>query len=142
MIYFGQKQLINVQFLDFRVIGSRFVKFLTSILNWQVNSFSNFASFFIAIIHNFPVHFKLIHFLLWIKGPIKVPILRISSSLVKICQLFMPFSKPQIKFSSNWKITSLYFFRSYFASLFSVMRVNSLKFFTLMSSFCQNHIKW
>ena len=74
MIYFGQKaphQRSNL--LDFRVTGSKFVKFLTSILNWQVSSFSNFASFFIAIIHNCPAHFKLIHFLLWIKGPHKSP---------------------------------------------------------------------
>ena len=38
------------------------------ILNWQVNSFSNFVSFFIVITYNYPVNLKLIHFLLCIKG--------------------------------------------------------------------------
>ena len=47
-IYFGQKQPIKVQvFLDFYGLGSKFVKFLMSILIWQVNSSSIFASFFI-----------------------------------------------------------------------------------------------
>ena len=44
------------------------LKFLKSILNWHVISFSNFASFFTVMTHNSPVNFKLIHFLLWIKG--------------------------------------------------------------------------
>ena len=38
-----------------------------SILNWQVNSSSNFISFFIVMTQNSLVNFKLIHFLLWIK---------------------------------------------------------------------------
>ena len=38
-----------------------------SILNWQVNSFSSFASFFIVKTHNTLVSFKLLYFLLWIK---------------------------------------------------------------------------
>ena len=38
-----------------------------SILKWQINSISNFASFFIVIMHNSPLNFKLIHFLLSIK---------------------------------------------------------------------------
>ena len=44
-----------------------------SILKWQVNSSSNFASFFIVMTQNSPVNFKLIHFLLWIKGPHQSP---------------------------------------------------------------------
>ena len=51
------------------MLESKFVKFLMSILNWQVSFFSNVASFFIAITHNFPVRFKLIHFLVCIKEP-------------------------------------------------------------------------
>ena len=39
-----------------------------SILKWQVNSSSNFASFFIFMTHNSSVNFKLILFLPWIKG--------------------------------------------------------------------------
>ena len=44
-----------------------------SILKWQVNSSSNFASFFIVMTHNSSVNFKLIHFLLWIKGSHQSP---------------------------------------------------------------------
>ena len=39
-----------------------------SILKWQVNSSSNFALLCIVMTHNSTVNFKLIHFLLWIKG--------------------------------------------------------------------------
>ena len=39
-----------------------------SILKRQVNFSSNFPSFFIVMTHNSFVNFKLIHFLLWIKG--------------------------------------------------------------------------
>ena len=66
ILYFLSSNIIN-----FRVLKSKFVKFLISILNWQVSSFSNFASFFIVATHNSPVNFKLIHFLPWIKGPNK-----------------------------------------------------------------------
>ena len=50
------------------MLRSKFVKFLVSVLNWQVNSSSNFVSFFIVMTQNSPVNFKLINFLLWIKG--------------------------------------------------------------------------
>ena len=68
-IYFGQNQPIksaNVQ--DFWLLGSKFVKFLMSVLKRQVNYISNFALFFFVITHNSAVSFKLIHFLLCIKG--------------------------------------------------------------------------
>ena len=39
-----------------------------SILKYQVNSSSYFASFFIIMTYNSAVNLKLIHFLLWIKG--------------------------------------------------------------------------
>ena len=55
------------------MLVSKFVRFLISVLNWQVNSSSNFASFFIVMTHDSPVNFKLIHFLLWIKGPHQSP---------------------------------------------------------------------
>ena len=51
-------------FWNFWVLGSKFVKLLMSILNWQVSFFSNFASFFSVITHNSSVTFKLMHFLL------------------------------------------------------------------------------
>ena len=46
----------------------KFVKFLISILNWQVNSSSNFASFLTVMTQNSSVSFKPIHFLFWMKG--------------------------------------------------------------------------
>ena len=59
---------LTCNFWDFRVLRSIFVKFLMSILKWQVYSSSNFASFFFVMTYNSFVNFKLIHFLLWTKG--------------------------------------------------------------------------
>ena len=50
------------------MLGSKFVKFLMSILKQQVNCSSIFVSFFIFMTHNSSVNFKRIHFLLWTKG--------------------------------------------------------------------------
>ena len=50
------------------MLRSKSIKFLMSILNWQVNSSSNFASFFIFVTHNSPENVKLIHFQPWTKG--------------------------------------------------------------------------
>ena len=55
-------------FLDFQLLGSKFMKFFISVLKWQVNSSSNLASFFIVMTHSSSVNFKFIHFLLWTKG--------------------------------------------------------------------------
>ena len=55
-IYFGYKEPIKTNFLDFRVFGSKFVEFLMSILKRQVSSPSNFVSFFIIMTHNFSVN--------------------------------------------------------------------------------------
>ena len=52
-----------------------------------------------------------------LKDPIKIPILRLSIALVKICIFLMSFSKSQVSFSSN------------FASPFSVIKDNSSVFF-------------
>ena len=57
------------------------------VLKWQVNSPSNLASFFIVMAHNSSVNFKLILFYFGLNDPIKVPILRLSSALVKICHI-------------------------------------------------------
>ena len=43
------------------------------ILKRQVNSSSNFASFFIVMTHNSSVNVQLMHFLLWIKGSHQSP---------------------------------------------------------------------
>ena len=192
-----------------------------SILNWQVNSSLNFASFFIVNTHNPSVNFELIHFLFWITGSHQSPnfdtfkcsgqnfpysschfpnhksvflnILHHSSVSWKIIPL--PFFKSTLhtmhkRKQSKWKFWEFWVLRSKFtkflsflkqqisfssnfASLFSVMRhnplyliswnfiyfqqkepiklqiwwnftweVESLKFCTLMGSFCPNHIKF
>ena len=59
---------LRCRFLRLSSAQVEFVKFLMSILNWQINSSSNFVSFFIVMTQNYPVNFKLIQFLLWIKG--------------------------------------------------------------------------
>ena len=96
-----------------------------SVLKWQVNSSSNFASFFIVMIFSTSVNIKLMHFLLWTKKPHQSPNFDTSVFWWKFAKFLMSFSKPQVNFSSNlhhsslpWKITPLYFFRSnikYFA---------------------------
>ena len=96
------------------MLGSRFIKFLMLILNWQVNSRSNFVSFFIVMIQNFPVNFKLIRFYFEKKDPIKVPIFRLSNMLWwKFAKLLISFLKAQVNFPSN------------VASIFSAIKQNS-----------------
>ena len=67
------KEPIKEQFfLDIRVLESKFVKFLMSVLKWKVNplhySSLHFALFFIAMTHNSFANVKVIPFLLWTKG--------------------------------------------------------------------------
>ena len=50
------------------MLGSKFVKFLTSILKRQVSSSSVFVSFSIVMTDNFSVNFTVIQVLLWAKG--------------------------------------------------------------------------
>ena len=81
------------------MLGLKFVKFLMSILNWHVNSSSNFPSSFIAMTQNSPVNFKLIHFLLWTKGSRQSPpVFRISSFCWKFPKFLMSFLKAQVSF--------------------------------------------
>ena len=61
-----KRNLLKCKFLRLWEVWSKFVKFFMSILKRQVNSSSNFASFFIVVTHNSSVAFKLILFLLWI----------------------------------------------------------------------------
>ena len=61
------------KFLIFWVLGSKFVKFVMSILNWQVKTSAIFASFSIVIMHGSHVNFKLIYFHLCAKGPHQSP---------------------------------------------------------------------
>ena len=92
-----------------------------SVSNWQVNSFSNIASFFIVITHNSPVNFKLIHFLLWIKGSHQSPNFETfkctDEKLPNFSSCYFPNHKSvflQILHHSlvSWNITPPYFFSS------------------------------
>ena len=109
----------------------------------------------VVMAHNSSVNFKLIHFLLWIKGHFESPNFQV---LWWKFTVFLSFSKPQVKVflqilhhsSVSWKRPPLYFFTSYtlhkhityfecssqnspnfchFASLFSATRHNSSIFF-------------
>ena len=53
--------------MDFRILATKFVKFLMSVLKWKVNSSSNFALFFIVMTHKTTVNLQLIHFQFWTK---------------------------------------------------------------------------
>ena len=96
-------------FLDFRGLESKFVKFLMSILKWQVNSSSIFVSPFISMTHNSSINFNSYIFYFGQKDPIraKTPILTLSSALVKIFIFFMPFCKPQQSFVKISHLSSL-----------------------------------
>ena len=64
---------LQIRFAASALIKISPLKFLMSIFKWQVNSVSNFASFFIIIKHNSPLSFKLTHFLLCKKGSNESP---------------------------------------------------------------------
>ena len=91
-----------------------------SILNWQVKSSSNFASFFILMTHNSPVNFKLIHFLLWIKGSHQSPNFKtfecsgenLPNSSCYFWKLMSVFLQILHQYSVPSNITPLYFFSS------------------------------
>ena len=97
------------------MLGSKFVKFLLSVLNWQVNSSSNFASFFNILTQNSPVNVKLIHFLLWIKGSHQSPNFHTFEHELwwKFAKFLLSFLKTQVSFPSN------------VASIFSAIKQNS-----------------
>ena len=87
------------------------------ILKRQVNSSSNFALFLIVMTHNSSVNFKLILFLLWIKGSHQSPnfdILKCSGENLPYFSSHFPhlksvFSQILHHFSVLWKITSMEF---------------------------------
>ena len=100
--------------------------FLAQTIYTLLNSSSNFASFFIVMTHNSSVDFKLILFLLWIKGSDQYPnfeTFNCSGENLPYSSCHFPNHKSvflQILHhpSVSWKITPLYFFRSnikYFA---------------------------
>ena len=89
IIYFDQRHPLKWNFWDFWVLESKFVKLLMPILNWEVNPPSIFASFFIL----FSWHITSLQILssnifnFGRKNPIKVSVFRLTSALVKICQI-------------------------------------------------------
>ena len=80
----------------------------------------NFASFFIVMTHNYSVNFKLIYFLLWIKGSYRssnFETFKCSGENLPCSSCHFPNHKSiflQIfhQSSMTWKIISLYVFRS------------------------------
>ena len=125
-IYFAKKKPIKVKIFEtFKCSDQNLFKFLMLILK-QVNSSSNFASFFIAMTRNFSVDFKLIRFLLWIKGSHQSPnfeTFKCSGENLSYFSCHFPnyisvFITILHHPSVSWKITPLYFLRSnitYFA---------------------------
>ena len=73
IIYFGQRSKLRSKFFRLSSAQVKICQIPMSILKWQVNSSSSFASFFIVMTHNSSVNFKLMHFLLWTKGPHQSP---------------------------------------------------------------------
>ena len=131
-MYFAQKEPIKMKFLGlskfikFHKLGSKFIKFHKSILKWQVNSSSKFASFFIVMTRNFSGDFNLILSLLWIKGSHQNPnfeTFNCSDENFPYSSCHFPNHKSVFlrilhHSSVSWKITPLYFFSSnikYFA---------------------------
>ena len=83
------------------------------ILKWQVSSSSDFALFFVVMTNNYSMNFKLIHFLLWMKGLILSLFWDFRVLWWRFAKFLMSYSKPQVTFSPN------------FGSLFSVTKDNS-----------------
>ena len=90
-----------------------------SIFKRQVSSSSNFGSFFILMTHNYSVNFKLIHFVLWIKGSHESPNFETCECSGEIFLNSFYFSNHKSVFLKilhdswvTWKITPLHFFRS------------------------------
>ena len=132
-MYFVQKEPIKVQvfetFLSARVEIHQ-IPHLT--LERQVNSSSNFASYFIVTTDNSSVNCKLIHFVLRIKGSHQSPNFKIFQLLWWKSTIFlMLFWKIQVSFPSN------------FASIFSVIKLLCTCLAqTLYTLFKRNPLKW
>ena len=102
------------------MLGSKFVKFLMSILKRQVSSSSIFVSFFTVMTHNFSLNFKLIHFLLWTIGSHQSSnsdTFKCSAENLPNSSCHFPSNKSVLlqilhHFSMPSGITPLYFFRS------------------------------
>ena len=102
------------------MLGSNFVKLIMSALKRHFSSSSNFASFFIIMTHNYYVNFKLMDFLLWVKGSHQSTnfetfecsgenLPNFSCHFLNHKSIFLQMLHHS---SLSWKITALYFFRS------------------------------
>ena len=114
-----------------------------SIWKWQVNSSSNFASFFIVMTHNSSIDFKLILFLLWNKGSLQNPnfeTFNCSSENLPYFSCNFPNHKSvflQILHhpSVSWKITRLYIFRPNIVIILNIF-VCSYRCILFVINFC------
>ena len=110
----------RANFLDFWVLESKFVKFVMSNLKRQVNSSSNFASLLTFMTQKSSVNFKLIHFLLWIKGSHQSPNYEtfecsgkdLSNSSYHFPNHKSVFLQILHPYSVSWNVTLLYFLSS------------------------------
>ena len=112
IIYFGQRSQLKSNCFRFSSARVKIVKFLSFEMTSQ--HFSIFALFFIVMTHNSSANFKVIPFLLWMKGSHQSPNFDTfkcsGKNLPNFSNLFF---KPQVSFSSK------------FASLFIVTKDNS-----------------
>ena len=104
VVYFAHKEPIKTNFLDFWVHGSKFAKFIMSVLKWQANFSSIFVSFFFVMTHSSYVNFELIHFLLWTKGSHQCPNFDTFECAGETCQI------PYIIFQTTSQEDSLVLF--------------------------------
>ena len=143
------------------MLRTKFIKFVMSILNWQVNSCSNFESFLIVTTHNSPVNFRLI-FSTLDKRAQKVQIFRQTCSGENLPNSSCYFWKHKSVFLQTLhqylvplKITPLYLFSWKFIYFqqkkpikveiwwtFTWVVKIFLKICTSMGSFCKNYIKF
>ena len=113
------------------MFGSKFLKFILSILEQQVNSSPNITSFFIAMTHNSSVNFKFTHFLLWIKESHQSPNFEtFECSGEKLPNSSYHFPKHKSVFlqilhhsSVSWKIPSLLFY----LKQYTLLKITPLK---------------
>ena len=134
------------------MLGSKFVKFLISILKRQFSSSSIFVTFFIVRTNYFSVNFKLIHFLLWTKWShqssnfhtFKCQAENLPNSLCHFPSNKSVFLQILHHSWMSWEITPLYFFSSnniYFAQK-QPIKVKGFEHFecsgqNLLNSLCQ-----
>ena len=114
-----------------------------SILKWQVNSSSDFSSFFSAVTYNASVSLLLMHFLLWTKGSheiINFDVLKCSDENLPNCSCYFPNHKSvflQILNDSSvsWNILLCNFFSSNVVPRGTNQSANILDFLVLGSKF-------